>query len=136
MVARALVVMAVVMVTQMGCGDGSTAPTPDIDPLLVGSWVFRDDAFDESTGVLLCTYVAMRLVLSGNGHFDWDTVDSPAADACDAPTYRKDSGDWHVQDGSIVFAPPPMDVAGATLELSYELVGNTLHVGPLLFERE
>jgi len=136
-IARALVLVTVVILAPVGCGDSSSGPGPDIDPSLVGSWVLRASATDES-GVFLCTYVAMRLSLDESGRFDWDTVVSPSAAVCQTPAYRRDSGGWHAGDGNIVFAPPPppLGVNGATLELSYELSGDELHVGPLLFERE
>ena len=135
MFARALAVVIVVMVSLVGCGDGSTGPSPDIDPSLVGSWIAHLSATDW-TGVFLCTYIAMRLVLHETGQFDWYTADSPPAAACEVSTFRKDSGDWRAQDGNIVFTPPPMEVEGATLELAYELVGDELHAGPIVFERE
>jgi hypothetical protein len=136
MFTRALVVVTLVLLAQLGCSGDQTGPASGVDPSLVGSWVNRGNAIDES-GVSLCTYVTMRVVLNDTGRYDWDTVDSPPWEVdCEAPTYIRDSGVWRTHDGTIAFAPPPMNLEGATLELSYALEGNELQVGAIVFERE
>lgn len=133
---RALAVVTLVLVAQLGCSGDLTGPASGVDPALVGSWVLQQRAPDGS-GVSLCTYVAMRLVLYDTARFDWDFVDSPPWEIdCEATTYARDSGAWRAHNGTIVFAPPPMGVEGATLELPYELEGDELHVGAIVFERE
>ena len=136
MFTRALVVVTLVLVVQLGCSGDPTGPASGVDPSLVGSWVNRGRAADES-GLSLCTYVTIRLLLYSAGRFDCDTADSPPWEIdCEATTYNRESGVWRTHDGSIVFAPPPMGVEGATLELPYELEGDELHVGAIVFERE
>jgi hypothetical protein len=133
---RRALVAGTALVVQLGCSGDTTGPASGVDPSLVGSWVNRGKATDES-GVLLCTYVAMRLVLHDTGRFDWDLVDSPPWEVdCEATTYLRDSGVWRTHDGTIVFAPAPLGVEGATLELPYELQGDELEVGAIVFERE
>jgi len=129
----------VVSVSQLGCGNESTAPSLDIDPSLVGTWVAEAIATDES-GVELCTYVQTRLVLHDTGRFDWYAYDlvSPSVGDCDETTSTKESGQWRTQDGNVAFTPPPAvtGVEGPTLDLAYELVGDELSIGFLMFDRE
>ena len=138
MTARALAVAISLLVALLGCGD-PTGPSPGIDLSLVGTWVDEGRATDTS-GVLLCTYVQMGLVLHGTGQFDWHFVELVSASMgdCDETTSTKDSGQWHTQSGKVTFTPPPpiTGVEETTLELPYELDGDELRISFLTFKRE
>ena len=125
-----------VVVTQTGCGDDSTAPSPNVDQSLVGSWVNLTPVAD-FTGVL-CTDFDMRLVLHEEGQFDWYIVDSSPVEQCEAVTFTKYSGVWRTREGAIVFTPPPPPLAVQEPRWSCPTSwhGGELVLGPFVFELE